>query len=135
MLMPSSPLLSTLLVGQTEITLGAIIAVLVLLNTLGIFGLIWHAGSYVGSNDQWKKQAESRWSTYDGLEQTIRSMEKLQVKMDLVVTSLQTSVNTSQTEMQMLRKRMHDLTGLIHRTVLEKSISIERHERLEEEEG
>lgn len=106
--------------GVTPVS--AIIAGLAFLNTLGIFGLIYHVGQYVGRNDQRWTEAEKRLSVLDAAMTVIHAQEITQAKLDAAIMGLKTIVEDSRREtkeeIQLLRRRSHELANVIQQVVL-----------------
>jgi hypothetical protein len=125
---------------ESEVTsLNAVIAGLAFLNTLGIFGLIFHVGQYIGKNDQRWSEAEKRLAALDSAMTVIHNQEIMQAKLDLVVTGLKTTVEESKTEVraeiQILRKRSHELASVIQQVLLKSKVQLQSQIELDETEN
>lgn len=126
--MPSPYLLFGLLVESGATQLNAVIAGLAFLNTLGIFGLIYHVGRFVGDNSRRWLDAEKRLLDLDVALKAVHTQEVIQTKNDAVMASIKTTLEEFKTEMRaevkLLRRRSHDLANLISRLVLEGGASL-----------
>lgn len=107
----------------TTTPLNMVIAGLAFLNTLGIFGLIYHVGTYVGRNDQRWEATEKRLSTLDSHLSMLQSQEVTQAKIETMVASLKAAFEESRVEVrneiQLLRRRSHDLSNALQRIAFE----------------
>lgn len=107
------------LAAQEATSLNVVIAGLAFLNTLGIFGLIYHVGQYVGKNDQQWRTAEKRLAELDTALALIRSQELNQVKTEVALSALKTIIETEmKSEIQLLRHRSHELANIMLRLTL-----------------
>ena len=132
-------LLFAFFVESNTTPINAIIAGLAFLNTLGIFGLIFHVGQYIGKNDQRWNDTEKRLSMLDSTMATIHSQEIMQAKLDLIVAGLKTTVDESRlemkTEIQSLRRRSHELANIIQQVILKSKTQLPSQIELDETEN
>lgn len=117
--MPLSVLFTILLSATDATPLSVIIAGLAFLNTLGIFGLIFHVGQYVGKNDIKWIETEKRLQALDATLSTLHAQEISQIRTDAILTGLRTVIETEmKVEIQLLRKRSHELANIMLRFTL-----------------
>ena len=115
------PLLFTYLVQAVDPAnpINVIIAGLAFLNTLGIFGLIYHVGSFVGTNNQRWMDTDKKLAALDTALSAIRDQAVLQVKSEVVLSQLKTVIETEmKAEIQLLRKRSHEMANMMLRIAL-----------------
>ena len=114
-----------LLLAESGVTpINAIIAGLAFLNTLGIFGLIYHAGLYVGDYNRWRQEAEKRLSTLNEAITAIHDQEIIQTETKTVLVGVKTTMDEMKSEIKLVRKRSHDLSNIIARLVLSGSATL-----------
>lgn len=117
--------LSLILVASSDAgvsPISAIIAALAFLNTLGIFGLIYHVGRYVGKNDAQWEAANKEMGVLRQSIAIIHNQEIMQAKTDAVISALKSTVDDMRSEMKAevlgLRRRYHDIGNTLQRITL-----------------
>ena len=110
--------LSAVLADASVTPISAIIAGFAFLNTLGIFGLIFHTGWYIGDTNRWRTGVETRLSSLESSMTVVHSQEILQAETKTILEGMSKAMSEMKDEIKLVRKRSHDLSNTMARLVL-----------------
>jgi len=117
-------ILSALLADANVSPISGVIAGLAFLNTLGIFGLIFHTGWYVGDTNRWRDGVETRLTNLESSITAVHSQEIMQAETKTILEGMSKAISEMKDEIKLVRKRSHDLSNTMARLVLSGSATL-----------
>ena len=103
-------------------TLTSVLTGISALNAIGVFGLIFHVGKFMGRDGQWKENTEAKLIAAEQSVTILHAQELTQERLKEMVSTLQRDLNEHRREMKeeitSLRKRSHELAGVVHQVLL-----------------
>lgn len=103
---------------QDNLTVTAIFGGVLGLNTLGIFGLLFHVGEYKGKLEQWCKGTDEKIAKNETAIATIHDQDIRNVKIDAALTAMGSSSVQQDKVIRQLRRRTHDLRNVLQHAKL-----------------